>query len=1065
MQNGCEFFGLVQRATGARIEIDSTTTDHLRIEGTSLVSPGGANITANENISPGERAARAEELVRLQIELYRDTGIRRERAIFGRDWTIARKVAQANASSDVTDSLVYPSPVGRVSLGRSNPFEGKYLANSCLEIADMVSKLELEKGVAAHASVILYRFGTVLSMRNASETNFKIREILLACVFIANKSQRKRKWKKLASVLEVAYNVFYPGTEFDSSKEEVLVWEEKVIGAEVEILERLDYDVFYRGFDWVLATATDSVGMDRRKAKECLSFSMSGPVLASGADLWLIHGPEYIFAASAAFLDADYEGLCLSLSLAPHKVCRAAEIIGSAVKTTTFGQRHLSHPIFKSGRKVLENKIPTIKIKCANLMSETEDSRRAKTKIGERDLRYKHIGDRSVVGRKYRMSANFIRQYILPSISGIMAESNCSIYVDRSQNDRRAQNPAYEVTLEGSWRAVSLASHALARIVTNSGGSAAFDRIPYLKKKQDLSESFRNNQAKGRPGLLQMKKIEISDGWVDTIHSEIFSKAGWGRKTGGKCCVPGKIKESDLRRGGLRWWIPPRYGPSSTGSICDMLLLNDDSEDLASAIGDLSYLSQGNSTEFSILTSNISTKRSDEGSVDRSVALSLNPWPSEKTASYEQSKAKKSEQGKKGKRKKVVEVGFSPSALEEMQLLIQLHSLIDYPHGHPNFYLPVAVAMQSSQKKEDAASTSEVSKGLFDLKSIDEDIFSLTRSSLENEAMAQKELKRNSPHLVTSPIPFVLQRFVGKKKRLADDDQKVVSPTVFACWCHDLLAALLHCHENDVVVRSISMDQIVIDHSGVAKVGSLYRATVLSKEDKAANILNLARARKDKKDDDDDVRDPYSPPEMLLGSPMHTKAGDIWSLGCLLAHLLIGKPICSAKDRENFLLGLYKLVGAPSSKNFPLAVKFPHYIKPTKKYPADVKKALHHMAKDRVDIQAYSGAIELISEMLQLDPEQRITAKGAIQHEYMLHFVEDSASEAFHDVYVKDWMDLKLKLMDTGKSEDDEIIEKERGEKRKAMLAAASQAVAADDDDLYDMGDLLENDSKRSKIS
>ena len=91
----------------------------------------------------------------------------------------------------------------------------------------------------------------------------------------------------------------------------------------------------------------------------------------------------------------------------------------------------------------------------------------------------------------------------------------------------------------------------------------------------------------------------------NTIHSEIFSKAGWGRKTGGKCCVPGKIKESDLRRGGLRWWIPPRYGPSSTGSICDMLLLNDDSEDLASAIGDLSYLSQGNSAEFSMLTSNI----------------------------------------------------------------------------------------------------------------------------------------------------------------------------------------------------------------------------------------------------------------------------------------------------------------------------------------------------------------------------------------------------------------------------------------------------------------------------
>jgi serine/threonine protein kinase len=1061
MQNGGEFFAIVNRATGARVEVDSMTSDHLRIDG-SLPTD------RTNSISPGERAAQAEELVRLQIELYRDNNIIHEKWIFGRDWALARKVALANATSDSSEGPVYPSSSSRLVMSRNNPFEGKYMANACLEIADVVSKLEMEKSVAAHASALLYRFGTVSSMRQAPETQFKIREVLVACVFLANKAQKKRKWKKLVTVLEAAYSVFYPGTEFDGSKEEVLVWQEKVVGAEAEIIERLDYDVFYQGFEWVLAAATDSVGMDRRKAKECLSLSLSGPVLASGADLWLTHGPEYIFAASAAFLDADYEGLCLSLSLIPIKVCRAAEIIASAVKATTFGERHLSHPIFKSGRKVLENKIPTIKIRCANLMSENDDAKRAKTKLSERDMRYQLIGKRHVVGRKYRMPTSFIQQYILPSIDGVMAESNCCIYMDRAEKGSRAEDSAFDVTLEGSWRSVALAAHALIRTVANAGGNAAFDRKPYEKKQSDVAMSFRNMQAKGQPGLLEMKKIETSDGWANTIHSEIFSKAGWGRKTGGKCCVPGRIKESDLRRGGLRWWVPPRYGPSSTGSICDMLLVDNGSDDLAGAIGHLSYLSQGDSTLFSMLTSGASSKLVAEGSVDRFVALSLNPWPSEKTASYEQGKAKKVDPiAKKVKKKKVVEVGFSPAALEEMQLLRQLHSLINSPQGHPNFYLPIAVTIQPSPKKTDTNSSSDGPKGFFDLKSIDEDIFSLTRSSLENEAMAQKELRRKSPHLVTPPMPFVLQRFVGKKKRLADDDQKVVSPKIFGCWCYDLLSALLHCHENDVVVRYFQMDQIVIDHSGVAKIGSLYRATVLSKEDKAANILSLARARKDKTDDDDDVRDPYSAPEMLLGSPLHTKAGDVWGLGCLLAHLLIGKPLCSAKDRESFLVGLYKLVGSPSSKNFPLAVKFPHYTKPIKKYPADVKKAIHHMAKDRMDIQDYAGAIDLISQMLQLDPEKRITAKGALQHEYMSKHVEDSISELFQDEFVEDWMALKLKLMDVSKTEEDEMVEKERGEKRKAMLVAASQAMAVpggDEDDLYDMGDLLESDAKRPKI-
>ncbi|MEM7037988.1 MAG: OmpA family protein, partial [Bacteroidota bacterium] len=53
-------------------------------------------------------------------------------------------------------------------------------------------------------------------------------------------------------------------------------------------------------------------------------------------------------------------------------------------------------------------------------------------------------------------------------------------------------------------------------------------------------------QAKGHPGLLEMKKIETMDGWSGTIQSQLSEQAFWGRKTGGKSCVAGKIKETDL---------------------------------------------------------------------------------------------------------------------------------------------------------------------------------------------------------------------------------------------------------------------------------------------------------------------------------------------------------------------------------------------------------------------------------------------------------------------------------------------------------------------------------------
>jgi hypothetical protein len=64
--------------------------------------------------------------------------------------------------------------------------------------------------------------------------------------------------------------------------------------------------------------------------------------------------------------------------------------------------------------------------------------------------------------------------------------------------------------------------------------------------------------------------------------------------------------------------------------------------------------------------------------------------------------------------------------------------------------------------------------------------------------------------------------------------------------------------------------------------------------------------------------------------------------------------------------------------------------------------------------------------------------------------------EKFRDDFVNDWISQKNSLMRSNKNESDEIKERERGIKRKAMLMAASNTPAeAEDDDLYDMDDIL----------
>lgn len=1057
MHNNGRFFEFVKAVTGAAVGIDSMTGDHLRIDG-----EGSRNLPVDlsRNMSEGERASMAEELIKLQIELYRDHCIRQESWVFGRDWALARR----SANSSNVESFENHSPIGnRNSFTGSSSFDARTLTNACLEIVDIVSSLELEEYIAAHAVIIMYRFTTVLTRSENSETQLKIREILLACVFLANKAQKISKWRKLDSVLESAYKTFYAGATFDASKEESLVWEEKVIAAESEVLEKLDYDVFCRGFTWIFAAAVDSGSMDRKVAKNALVFSFSGPVLALGPDLWLTYGVEYVFAAAASFLNAKLESLCTALSLIPIKVFQAAEIVANSLKNTGFRKRHQSHPLVKEGKTGLQNSLTGIKIACANLMSRKSQGVEQSSASSETQQRYKIIGNRDKERRVYRgVPPGTIQDCILPSIDGICAESNCSIFINNSQCDG-----SYHLVLEGSWRAVSIASFLLREAVKDDTDNVNTWLDSPMEEMSNMKKDNGAIQAKRQPGLLQMNAID--DGWSGTIQSHVSNQTAWARKIGGKCCVPGKIMESDMRQAGLRWWIPPRYGPSTSGSICDMFLGTSDSGS-KEAIGNLSVASQGESATFSTLTAFATNKSSAIASNDRFVAVSLHRWPSEKVASREQDKSRK-EDARKGKKPKRVGmlVGFSPGALQEMQLLRQLHGLINSPQGHPNLYLPVGVALPSETENGDIDLTSGASRSSLDLKRIDEDIFSLTRTSLENEAAAQKEQKRkemvNGPHLVFHPTPFVLQRLIGRKKRKDDnDDQHSISPTIFATWCFDLLSAVLHCHENDIVLRTFMLDGIVVDHSGVAKLGSLYKSSVLSKEDKILKVEDLARKR-GKSDDDDILKDPYASPEMVLGSPKHTKETDIWALGCLLSHLLLNKPLYSGKDRESLMLAMYKLIGTPSSKNFEAAAKFPYYTKVKgKKYVPGVARALQKMMNEGGSNKEFSGAIDLISQMLQLDPKNRITAKGALQHEYLSNYIEECSKLSFQERFVEDWISLKNKFMKSSKSEEDEVLERERGIKRKAMLMAASKSMTTDDDDLYDMGDILEGgEAKKSR--
>ncbi|KAK4788832.1 hypothetical protein SAY86_020151 [Trapa natans] len=183
------------------------------------------------------------------------------------------------------------------------------------------------------------------------------------------------------------------------------------------------------------------------------------------------------------------------------------------------------------------------------------------------------------------------------------------------------------------------------------------------------------------------------------------------------------------------------------------------------------------------------------------------------------------------------------------------------------------------------------------------------------------------------------------------------------CYMKQLLTGLHYCHIYHVLHRDIKGSNLLIDNEGNLKLADFGLARSAAK-DQNANLTNHV------------ITLWYRPPELLLGATKYGPAVDMWSVGCIFAELLHGKPIFPGKDVPEQLNKIFELCGAPDETNWPGVSKIPLYnkfkpIRPMKRCLKDVFRHFDPLA------------LELLESMLTLDPSQRICARDAIVAEYL----------------------------------------------------------------------------------
>ena len=210
---------------------------------------------------------------------------------------------------------------------------------------------------------------------------------------------------------------------------------------------------------------------------------------------------------------------------------------------------------------------------------------------------------------------------------------------------------------------------------------------------------------------------------------------------------------------------------------------------------------------------------------------------------------------------------------------------------------------------------------------------------------------------VTDYLPQTLSRILS----INYQSRKQLEPFIAKLYAYQMLLSIKYIHSIGITHRDIKPQNILVDQkTNKIKLCDFGSAKKLIQGQKSLAYI-CSRY--------------YRAPELIFGSTYYDSQIDVWSMGCVISELVLGRPLFPGSTPSDQLVEIIKILGTPTKDD--IISMNPQFQE--QKFPPIKPTPWEKVFRNR---KIPDHFIDLISKLLVYNPKVRLTAEKALDHIY-----------------------------------------------------------------------------------